>query len=214
VLTAEDKAAIESRVRALEDATGIEAVTMVVGKCDTYPETVWKAFALGAAMSALAVAAGDAVRPDWTTSATLLSCLVAVLGAGAACALACVYVPSFARLFLRPARAAVEVAQYAKTQFLDRGLSATKERTAVLVLVALLERRVEIVADVGFGDFVSRAEWDAVIDIMGEHLRAGRTRDALIAGLDAIGELLAGKRIAARGANRFADGPIEGSDRA
>ena len=57
--------------------------------------------------------------------------------------------PAFARLFLRKSRAAVEVLQYAKMQFLDRELFATPNRTAILVLVSMLERRVVILADKG-----------------------------------------------------------------
>ena len=69
---------------------------------------------------------------------------------GRDCALlASVYVPAFARLFLRDSRATLEVSQYAKVQFLERELFATPERTAILVLVSLLERRVVILPDTG-----------------------------------------------------------------
>ncbi len=47
-LTPADMQSIEARVGALEKDLGVEVVTMVVAKSDTYPETVWKAFALGA----------------------------------------------------------------------------------------------------------------------------------------------------------------------
>src|SRR6478735_2058668 len=124
-LTPADSQAIEERVHALERAVGVEVVTMVVAKCDVYPETVWKAFALASSLAALAVAVGDMLRPDWVTSATVVTSIVAILGIGALCALAAVYVPGFARLFLRDSRAALEAAQYAKMQFLDRQLFAT-----------------------------------------------------------------------------------------
>ncbi len=193
----------------LERAIGIDVVTMVVGKCDTYPETVWKAFALGASLTALAVVAGDMLRPEWVASDAIVMSVVAVLAIGAMCALASVCVPSFARLFLRESRAALETLQYAKAQFLDRQLFATRERTAILVLVAMLERRVVILTDTGLRDTVSAAEWDAVIDSMTQHLRARAPRDALLAGLDAIGDLLSGKGIVRGGGDAFADAPIE-----
>lgn len=208
-LSPADSQAIEQRVHALERAIGIEVVTMVVGKCDVYPETVWKAFALGASLAALAVAAGDFVRPDWVTSMAVVTSIVAILAVGAMCALASVTMPGFARLFLRDARASVEATQYAKVQFLERQLFATKERTAVLVLVAMLERRVVILADTGLQGKVSVAEWDAVIARMTERLHAGAVREALLAGLDATGDLLAGKGIVRGDGNAFADGPIE-----
>ena len=209
LLTTEDSQAIEERVRVLERAIGVQVVTMVVGKCDVYPETVWKAFALGSSLAALAVAIGDLVRPDWVTSTAVVTSIVAILAIGALCALAGVYVPAFARLFLRDIRATVEATQYAKVQFLDRQLFATRERTAILVLVAMLERRVVIVADIGLNGKVTTAEWDAVIARMTEKLRAGTPREAVTAGLDAIGDLLAGKGVVRGDGNAFPDAPLE-----
>jgi putative membrane protein len=208
-LTVADSQVIEQRVQALERAIGVDVVTMVVGKCDAYPETVWKAFALGASLTALVVAVGEVLQPDWVTSMAVWSSIVAILGVGALCALATVYVPGFARLLLRDSRAAVEATQFAKTQFLDRELFATKERTAILILVAMLERRVVILADAGLRDAVAVAEWDAVIARMTPQLRARAPRDALLAGLDAIGDLLAGKGIVRGGGNGFANAPVE-----
>jgi putative membrane protein len=208
-LTAADSQVIEQRVQTLERAIGVEVVTVVVGKCDVYPETVWEAFALGASLTGLVVAVGEVVRPDWVTSVAVWSSIVAILGVGALCALASVYVPGFARLFLRESRATVEAMQYAKTQFLDRELFATKDRNAILVLIALLERRVVILPDTGLRTAVSTAEWDGVIARMTAHLRAGAPRDALVAGLDAIGDLLAGKGIVRGDGNAFGDAPIE-----
>ena len=49
--------------RGARSFVGVEVVTMVVGKADVYPETVWKAFALGASIACLAVTIGDLLRP-------------------------------------------------------------------------------------------------------------------------------------------------------
>ena len=211
-LTAADSQAIEQRVHALERAIGIQVVTMVVGKCDVYPETVWKAFALGSSLAALVVAVGDVLHPEWMSSTTIISSIVSMLAIGALCALASVYIPGFARLFLRDTRATAEVFQYAKVQFLDRQMFATRERTAILVLVAMLERRVVILTDTGLRDAVTVAEWDAVIATMTERLRAGAACEALLAGLDAIGNLLSTKGVVRGDGNAFVDAPIEASD--
>lgn len=208
-LTHDESQAIAARVKAFEAELGVEVVTLVVGKADTYPETVWKAFALGAALAALAVAAGDLLRPDWVTGTVALWASVAILGVGAIAATACVYVPAFTRLFLRETRASLEVSQYAKVQFLERGLTATAARTGVLVVVSLLERRVEILADRGLDALVSAAEWDAVIARMTQLLAARDVGAALLAGLDGIAALLRGKDIARSAGNAFVDAPVE-----
>jgi uncharacterized membrane protein len=67
----------------------------------------------------------------------------------------------------------------------------TEQNNGVLVYVQLADRGVEIVADRGFDGRVSPAEWAAVCRLMEEHFRAGRFEAGSIAGVDAIGTLLA-----------------------
>jgi len=208
-LTPTDMQSIEARVAALEKDLGVEVVTMVVAKSDTYPETVWKAFALGASLAALVVTAGDIVRPDWITATSVLFSVLAILGAGAVFAVADIYVPAITRLFVRESRKTLEVMQYAKAQFLERELFATAQRTAVLVLVSVLEQRVVILADKGLNARVATAEWDGVISRMTPRLRAGAVGEAILAGLAALGELVAGKGVAREAGNVFSDVPIE-----
>jgi putative membrane protein len=209
LLTLQEAAAIEQRVAEFEAELGVEVVTVVARKSDVYPETVWKAFALGAALAGLGVAAADYLRPDWVTHGRVLSAVVAVLGTGAVCALAAVCVPAFARLFLREARATLETQQYAKAQFLEREVFATPERTALLFFVSLLERRVVILADSGIRAHVASTEWDPVIGRMTGPLRAGQTGDALLAGLGAASALLKSKGVPHGAGNAFGNRPLE-----
>jgi uncharacterized membrane protein len=67
----------------------------------------------------------------------------------------------------------------------------TEANNGVLIYVQLADRNVEIIADRGFQGRVSAAEWEAVCRLMEEHFRAGRFQVGAIAGVDAIGNLLA-----------------------
>jgi uncharacterized membrane protein len=67
----------------------------------------------------------------------------------------------------------------------------TEHNNGVLLYVELADRNVEIVADRGFQSRVSPAEWEAVCRLMEEHFRAGRFQIGSIAGVEAIGTLLA-----------------------
>jgi uncharacterized membrane protein len=67
----------------------------------------------------------------------------------------------------------------------------TDANNGVLIYVQLADRDVEIVADRGFQGRVSPAEWEAVCRLMEEHFRAGRFQVGAIAGVEAIGNLLA-----------------------
>jgi putative membrane protein len=211
MLTASEREAIDARIAAIEAATGVEVVTAVIGKADAYPELPWTAFAGGASLGALAMVAADALRPEWAaTDATLLAA-VTILGAGGACALAAVFVPAFARLFLRGARRDLEVRQYARSLFLERELFRTRERIGILLLVSLFERRVELVADTGFDGRIGAAEWARVVARMTPHLADGRSAAALREGLAGVDELLAraGFRTGEGDTNELPDRPIE-----
>lgn len=186
-------------------------VVAVIGKADSYVELPWKAFALGASMAAFATVLADLRWPQWVTADTALMHAAAILGVAAACALAAVFVPGFARLFLREARSHVEVKQHAKALFLERELFRTEHRTGVLILVSEFERRVEILPDVGLHHKIAEAEWQRVIDAMTPHLREARRAHALQEGLSAAEQLLVSKgfRGRAAAANELPDRPIE-----
>ena len=184
---------VAARVVALERAHGIEVVTASIAKADVYPELPWRAGALAASMTALCVAIGDVLRPDWVTSTTLLISLATVMIVGAGVSLLTIFSAPFARLFLSRARAEVEVRQFAHAFFLERQLFRTRRRLGVLLLIARFEHRVEVVADVGYEGRVAVAEWGSIIPPMLPLLREGRADDALIAGLDALDALLASR---------------------
>jgi uncharacterized membrane protein len=133
-LTTTEADEIEAHVAGIEARTGVQIVAAVVGKSDTYVELPWKAFALGVSAAALASVTVDALRPEWTTANTAIIQAVIVLGAGGAVALLAIFVPAFARLFLRAARAEAEVRQYAQSMCLQRQIFATPGRTGVLVI--------------------------------------------------------------------------------
>jgi putative membrane protein len=210
ILTRAESEVIETRVSQVEARTGVQVVAAVVDKSSSYPQLPWKAFALATAVAGLAVVLTDALRPDWTIGHAALLHTVAILGAGAASALLVVFVPAFARLFLRPPRRDFEVRRYAESLFLKRELFRTRGRNGVLLLVSLFERKVMILPDVGLRDRVSAADWKKVVGRMTTRLRDGRGAAAVVDGLEAIEGLLVDKGYAAssREANELPDPPI------
>jgi uncharacterized membrane protein len=67
----------------------------------------------------------------------------------------------------------------------------TAANNGVLIYVQLADRHVEIVADRGFADRVSAGEWEAVCRLMQDHFRAGRFQAGAVAGVEAVGNLIA-----------------------
>ena len=210
-LTAAESQAIEARIKAVEARTGTQIVTAVVGKSDTYPEIVWKAFTLAASLAAGAVVGVDVLRPNWVSAHVALSNVLPILGAGVLSAALALLVPAYAHLYLQAARARVEVRQFARSVFLMRGLSATRARQGVLLFASRFERRMEIVADTGFEGRVGADDWRSVVDAMAPHLRHGRPAEAMLQGLERAEGMLAEKGFVGDGtaANELPDRPLE-----
>ena len=74
--------------------------------------------------------------------------------------------------------------------FTELGVWNTRERNGVLIYVLLAERDVEIVADSGFDGRVQESDWLRVCNVIGREFEAGRWRDGVLRGIEAIGVLL------------------------
>lgn len=198
MLSDADRKSIAERAERLEARTGVEVVVAVVGRCDAYPEVPWKAFALFSALGALAAA----VLQQGAVPAGLT-----FLVSGATAALAAIFIPPFARLFVGRERREAETRQYAAAHFLDRGVSRTERRNAILVLVGLFERCVVVLPDAGVP--LGEAELRHVVARMTPRPAAGRIAEALRDGLDALEALLAAKGFTGGGRDEIAQEVFE-----
>ena len=211
LLSRDETETIDAAIARVEARTGVQVVTAIVGKADAYAELPWMAFALGVSLAALVSVLVDRVRPDWITAHVALLTTVAILAVGGASAMTAVFVPAYARLFLRPALRDLEVRHYAQSLFLRRELFKTRARNGILILVCMFERKVEILPDVGLYGRVAGEDWNRVIAVMAPLLRQGRFADALHAGVGMLGKVLAAKGFAGRagGENELPGGSIE-----
>jgi uncharacterized membrane protein YgcG len=75
--------------------------------------------------------------------------------------------------------------------FAALGVWDTAANNGVLVYVLLADRVVEIVADRGFNDCVTAAEWRTVCDDMEREFRAGRFREGALVGVEDAGRIVA-----------------------
>jgi putative membrane protein len=76
-------------------------------------------------------------------------------------------------------------------QFVVRRVAHTRNRTGVLIFVSLAERYARIVADDGIAEKVHGPEWQAAIDALVGHMRAGRIAAGFAAAIERCGAVLA-----------------------
>lgn len=75
--------------------------------------------------------------------------------------------------------------------FSHLGVWDTANNNGVLIYVLFADRDVEIVADRGIASRVSQAEWEQVCHEIEAHYREGRFAQGSVAGVHAVGRLLA-----------------------
>jgi putative membrane protein len=80
---------------------------------------------------------------------------------------------------------------FALASFSEYGLHYTREHTGILILVSLLEHRVEVLADRGINAKVEKGTWDEIVHILTAGLKSGHACDAFCKAIERCGEILA-----------------------
>jgi putative membrane protein len=175
---------LEALVADAERRSGGEIVVAVLGACDEYGSAGWR---LGVTLAAAAFLGLHVLVPPLAWWGVLGAQALAVALGHALGRLD----PVRRRLLPLPL---VErrVAERARRCFAEQGLARTRGRTGILVFVALLERRVVVLADEGIHCLLAPGEtWQEVVDLAAAGLRDGRVAEGLEAAVRRCGEILA-----------------------
>jgi putative membrane protein len=182
--TEDERQRIESAVKAAELRTRGEIVPLVLGAAHTYP----RAEIQGGGLLALALAAN---LSWWLFDGSLWVFLAIFLLGYWPTRLLLRLSPPVLRRLIHPAEIDAEVAERAKTVFLDHGLHRTVDGTGILILICLFEHRVQVLADHGIHHAVPPETWQQVADLVTTGVKQGRTCDALCEAINYCGDLLA-----------------------
>ena len=201
-LSAIERKGVEAAIAEAEKGTSAEFVAVVASRADRY-HVVSLA---GAILAALAAAVIVMLVDPWASLRLMLGAQFVAFGI--------VYgilelTPLSVRLAPRQARE-VKARRLAHLLFLDRGLASLPEHNGVLLLVALAEHQVEIVADHGIESLAGSAEWKKIVDAFTVTARQGAVAKALETAIRDLGGLLARHYPAAPGdRNHLPDRLIE-----
>lgn len=183
-LSQKDEEAVREAVRRAEEKTSGEIVPMIVPASSLYAEVDLIGGFLGLACMSLA-AVWLLPDPEYIQlfSLQLVGWVLGVL--------ICRFAPAAKRALLSPRVAEEEVLERALRAFQDLGLHRTRDRTGVLILVSLLERRVQVLADTGINARVKPGAWNRVVETILAGVRKGDLCAGLCEGIAACGEILA-----------------------
>ena len=182
VFTAEDHQAVATAIREAEKKSGGQIVCVLARASSDYAHVpiLW-----ASALGLLTPWPLIALTP-WSVQRIFLAQIAVFI----ICALIFSWLPLRMALVPRAVRRA-HAHRAALEQFVVRRVDRTKNRTGVLIFVSLAERYARIVADQGIAEKVQRSEWQAAIDDLVSHMRAGRIAAGFTAAIERCGDVLA-----------------------
>lgn len=199
MLSGDEAAAIRVAVEAAERQSAGELVPVLIEAADDYPEADWRAAAAGALLASVLLAGAHLARGTWGVEAAWLA-LAPVAGAVAG-ALAARWAP-LRRWLIGAARLDQRVEAGARAAFLRHEVFRTRDRSGILILVALFEHRVQILADEGIHAAVPPAVWAEVARETALGMRDAGPGPALLRAIERCGALLASHGPARRADDR------------
>lgn len=183
-----DREAIQAATTAAEQKTAGELVVFVTERCDPHPEVAWKGSLVGGLLGALCASVaiwrfGGWGAPDhlWMLIGFQLGLLAGWIASR---------FDAIARRLIGEEALDSRVDGRAAEAFLDEQVFATRERTGVLIFVALFEHRVQVLADEGIDERVAEAAWDEISSELALGIRRGTPAAALIHAVERCAALL------------------------
>ncbi len=173
MLSQKELLSIEAVVKECELKTDAEFVPVIFKQSDLYPASHFR-LAITMALilpMALYYAPWTFYDPIWYLYSTLLGLIMGY---------ALAYNHKLKRLFSTRFELSEEVRQRASEYFLENGLHGTQKRSAILIFISLMEKRIEILADMNVISALSTAEKKTLFR---EHIKAFQ-KDVKTTGLE------------------------------
>lgn len=182
-ITDAEKERIRQAVVAAESKTAGEIVPMIVTSAARYTEIELLGLVTG-------LCAGMVIEWLWSDPwGSIYFQLWPVVGAAIGFLLG--RLPIVKRVLASRSRITDAVHTLGLASFTEQGLHYTKDHTGILILVSLLEHRVEVLADRGINQKVSQDSWNEVVRMISTGIKSGQACDGFCNAIARCGEILA-----------------------
>lgn len=182
-ITQADRDKVSQAVLEAEKHTTGEIVPMIVAQSDDYSGARWRLAVAGALFSGfLAYFFLGNHDPVWMLYAQIPGLYIGyALG----------NVGAILRPFMLNDKIDEEVNQRALQAFYQHNLHHTKDHTAILIMVSLLEHRVEILADAGINSKVPQDTWQGIVNDMIASIKTNDLSEGICIAVRECGDILA-----------------------
>jgi putative membrane protein len=182
MLSMDDQVRLENTIRDVEDDTSGEVIVVVARQADTYRAVpiLW----------ALLVALALPLPLIELTNLSASRIFMLQLGVALVLSLA-LSLPKLRYQLVPRSIKRAQAHEAASREFIRRGLTRTRDKTGVLIYVALAEHHAEILADIGIADRVGPDMWVEIIEELTTSIKAGAMADGLVGAIRRAGAILA-----------------------
>ncbi len=184
----DDLRSIREATTAAESRTGGEIVPYIVERVLDHDEARWRGAALGALGAALVAGLVNALGGVWGGYGVWWITLPAVVGSGLGYVLA--GIDAVGRRLIPVDHLERGARLRAESAFLEEEVFNTRDRTGILVFLALFEHQAVILADEGIHRRVPKDEWLQLVDNLVAGIKAGRAPEALRETVTRCGDVL------------------------
>lgn len=189
LFTDADLAEIKDAVHSAESQISGEIVPVVVESCCNYQIAFYRAAVLAGGLTALIILIIDRFYSPFIFYDPLITIITTAAGSLIAILLL-IFIPSLRLLFVSDRSISENLNKTATRYFVEEGVTDTRQRTGIMILLALFERRVIIKADKGIAAVVDQRVWEKLIDTIITHIKKGEMKLGLIKAIAECSELL------------------------
>lgn len=182
LIAADEATRISAAIKAVEEVTDAELVTVLARKADNY----YYIPALWAALLAMATPLVLLFSPFWLEPLEIFLAQIAVFALCAAIG----RIPRITQILIPRSVGVYRAQNLARRQFLEQKLHHTKDRFGVLIFVCEMEHFVEILADSGIATHVDDSKWQVIVEEFTHHLRTGEVERGFLQAIEQSGALL------------------------
>ena len=190
-LTSQERARIEAAVQAAEQQTSAEIVPMIVARSGLYREAQHRAGLLLALLILTTLLTIETAWLPWGWHAANAFWLLAATTVAYGMGVWIGTLPLIIRFLTSRERMHQKVQLRAELAFAQHGIAHTRGQTGLLLMVSLLERQVYVLPDKSLVGRVLDAQWQAVVAVIVERLKAHDLVGGLCRGIEASGVILA-----------------------
>ncbi len=182
MISAEDQTRLAHAIRDVEDDTSGEVVLVIAEQAGHY-----RAIPLLWGFLAALITPWPLI---WLTSISTSRIFLIQLAVALALSLALSWPKLRYALVPRSIKRA-QAHEAASREFLRRGITRTREKTGVLIYLALAEHHAEILADTGIADRIDAETWADIVADLTAAIGGGRMTEGLIEAIRRTGAILA-----------------------